>query len=207
MKRIRGFTLLELLIAASIFSLIILSIYSAFQTGILSYRKVDSAFEVFQTARILLNRMELDLKNASAYTQDDSWFKGGGKSLDFVTVVDYYKEDEPNINIYHIRYELTDEKLKRTCYTGIDAIKKDTEAVGKESSYEIKDITFQYATGKADKPWQDSWPEGDSVQLSGQTKTLPLAVKITLSLIEKGRTEEGNIVEFNKVVSLPSSRE
>ena len=55
-------------------------------------------------------------------------------------------------------------------------------------NYDVKDISFEYVTGKTDEPLEKN--------------ILPLAVKIKLSLIEKSRQGE-NIIEFNKTVSLP----
>lgn len=209
MKKSCGFTLIELLIATSIFSIIILSIYSAFQTGILSYRKVDSAFETYQTARIALNRMELDLKNSFVYKTDDSRFHGTNTSVDFFSVVDYYKEDKLNTDICRIKYEWAeDEKiLKRTCYTGLDALKETPEApIETELSSAVKEFSFHYFYKDQNGTItpSDSWPDSiaDQTVQDSQKQKLPLAVKIKLSLIEKNKSEE-NATEFNKTVSLP----
>ncbi len=204
MRKNRGFTLIELLIAALIFSIVILSIYSAFQTGILSYRKVDSAFEVYQAARIIFNRMESDLKNSFAYKTDNSGFQGANTSVDFFSVVDYYKEDKLNTDIYRIKYGWAEAEkiLKRACYRGPDALKENMEQEAEELAPDIEKISFQYA----DKPddWQDSWPIKKGEDDLTQQKTLPLAVKIILSLTEKSGKEKAT--EFTKVVSLPLSK-
>lgn len=209
MKKNYGFTLIELLIAASIFSVVILSIYSAFQTGILSYRKVDSAFETYQTARIALNRMELDLKNSFAYGDTEgSRFSGKEDSLDFFSVVDYYR-DKLNTDICRIKYEWDENKkvLKRFCYMGLDALKEDLQQEAGELASNIEKISFEYAfaTNNPDNPyiWQKSWPEGDTAQIAQQVKTIPLAVKVTLFVIEKGKPGKVKSIEFNKTISLP----
>lgn len=201
-----GFTLIELLIAASIFSIIILSLYSAFQTGILTYNKMDSAFGVYQTSRVALNRIELDLKNSFAHSKDDSKFRGSGQTLDFFSVIDAFEKGTSYASVYRIKYELSGTALKRTCFQGIDALKESAAVFeGDELTSEAKEISFQYAfaTSNPDKPydWQDSWPKADNPD---QQKTIPLAVKIKLSLIEKNRQQkELGIVEFTKIVSLP----
>jgi len=202
-----GFTLIELLIAALIFSIIILSIYSAFQTGILSYKRIDSAFEVYQGARIALNRMELDLKNAFAYSQEDSKFRGSAQALNFLTTVDSFEKGRLYTNISRIKYELSDNKLKRAYYKGLDALIESQDITGEELNLDIQEITFNYAyaTTIPEKPydWTDNWPNETDVN---QKKTLPLAVKIKISLREKNKSpEEGRIIEFNKIVPLPLS--
>jgi prepilin-type N-terminal cleavage/methylation domain-containing protein len=203
-----GFTLVELLIASSIFSVIILSLYSAFQTGVLTYNRMDSAFMVYQASRVTLNRLELDLKNSFIYSENDAKFRGSSQTLDFFSVIDAFEEGASYASVYRIQYELSGTALKRTCYQGVDALKENGAAfAGDELTSEAKEISFQYAfaTGNPDKPydWQDSWPQADNPE---QQKALPLAVKIKLSLIEKGRQEkELSIVEFTKIVSLPLS--
>lgn len=205
LNAIVGFTLVELLIAISIFSIIILSLYSAFQSGVLSYNKIDSAFNIYQTVRVVFNRMELDLKNSFPYSKTDSKFTGSMQTLGFVSAVDSFKKYELSSQILGVRYELNNGILKRTCYQGLGAVEENLESEGEELSSDVKEISFEYAcaTDKPENPysWQESWPKGEN---SEQKKFLPLAVKIKLSLIEKDkRQKEINIIEFSKIVSLP----
>ncbi len=209
MKKNRAFTLIELLIAVSIFSIVILTVYSAFQTGILSYRKVDSAFETYQTLRSALNRMESDLKNSFAYDNaEDSGFSGTKDSLDFFSIVDYYREDKINTDVCRVRYawDENEKALKRTCYIGPDALKTDIPENGAELAPNIEKIILEYAyptqeEGGSSFKWQDSWPiKKDEYDLT-QQKNLPLAVKITLFTTEKEGSEEKPV--FNKIIPLP----
>lgn len=149
-----GLTLIELLIALTIFSIIILSLYSAFYTGILSYRKIDSALQVYQTARVILERIETDLKNSFAYTRDDSKFKGDSHTLEFYTLVGSLP--------WRISYELEGAKLKRACLENRDL------------SFTVQDISFQYDD-------QDFWPSQEEAK-KAQKSILPSAVKIKLNL-------------------------
>jgi len=198
-----SFTLVELLISISIFALIILSLYSAFQTGFLSYNRIDSAFNIYQTARLILNRIDLDLKNAFIYSRDDSRFRGNAGALEFFSIADSFQKGETFSYFCRIRYESNNQILNRVFYQNLEAVKEDSVLEGEELSPDVKEISFQYAYKSPDpsKPfdWQDSWPkEGDT----NQKKDLPLAVKIKLSLIEKNKQQE-HIVEFSRTVALP----
>lgn len=210
-KLVRGFTLVELLIAASIFSVIMLSLYSAFQTGILSYNRIDSAFNVYQTARIVLNRIELDLKNSFIYSKADSKFIGNSQTLELYSIVDTFQEGEVSSKASLIKYDLSDGILKRTCYAGLGTLKENPEITGDVLSSDVEELSFQYAYTAANPDklydWQDSWPNIDDISKKNeQEKTLPLAVKIKLALIERDRQEKKiGIIEFNKIVSLPLS--
>jgi len=206
-KTIRGFTLIEVLISASIFSVITLSIYSAFQAGILSYRKIDSSFEIYQTARISLNRMESDLKNSFAYLGVDnkSGFSGGDKTLAFFSVLDYYKDGQPNTEVCRIKYswDETGKTLTRACYIGLEALKNDGAQKDEILASGIEKITFEYAYGKGNSyTWQESWPaEDNSSVASEQEKGIPLAVRITLSLAESNKPKQ-ETVRFLKTIPL-----
>ena len=71
MKKRNGFTLIELMIVIAIFSLLILSIYSAFRTGLLSHEKIDAATNLYQKARLSLGLIETELRNGFVYTELD----------------------------------------------------------------------------------------------------------------------------------------
>lgn len=199
-----GFTLIEVLIAASIFSIIVLGLYSAFRTGIAAYNKMDSAFAVYQSARVVLSRISLELRNSFSYSGNDSGFNGLAQNLEFTSVIDLFKKDKFLSYICRVKYELENGVLKRTCRRGIDALSENPELEGEELSADVKEILFQYAyaTANPDAPydWQDSWPQEGN---SDQKKNLPLAVRIKLSLIERDRRQhETGVVEFVKVVPL-----
>lgn len=199
-----GLTLLELLVATTIFSIVSLSLYSAFQTGILTYQRIDSAFSIYQDARIALNRIELDLKNSFIYAQSNSGFKGNAQGLEFFSVVDVFDQTQGHARLCRVKYKFSEGILRRISYQGLEALKENSELESEDLSLKVKEASFQYAysTGRPDEPydWQEAWPrEADAVQL----KTLPLAVKIKLSLREKKGQKETGIVEFNRTIFLP----
>ena len=194
MKKNRSFTLIELLIATAIISVVLLSLYSAFQTGMRTYKMMDSSFNIYQTARVLFNRMEVDLKNSFAYRDDNSEFKGGAQSLEFFSDIERFKDGKSYPAICRIKYELDGKKLNRSLWEGLEAA-KEVDVKPEELSQEIEKISFQYAhaTKDPDKPieWLDSWPKGDDAE---QVKVLPLAVKVDLSI---------GTVQFTKLIALP----
>jgi type II secretion system protein J len=210
MSRKSGFTLIELLVAATIFSIVSLGIYSVFQTGISSYKTVDSSFEAYQTARVILGRVELDLKNALAYTDSDSKFSGAGQKLDFITSLDFYSRDLSRTSVARVKYEFSDGKLKRLCYFGSDALKEEpAEENAQKSEYSIQDIAFSYAyaTGKLEPfyDWREDWPKEND---AAQKETFPLSVKIKLTLAQKNapRRTQGQTIEFEKIVAMPLAK-
>jgi len=196
----KGFTLIEVLVAVTIIAVIVLSIYSAFNTGITAYKKMDTAFSSFQDARIILNVIETDLKNSFIYSEESSFFKGGSSALDFFSILNTYDKDEKYNSLCRIKYTLEGNVLKRTVYSGFAALGDDENAQSQELSNGIEKIDFEYACigSGEDKTiiWRNVWPQKD-----GQAGQLPLAVKIKLNLVGADSNARES-VEFTKTVSL-----
>ena len=214
-QKASGFTLLELLIAISISSAIILSIYSAFYTGILSSNKIDASFEAYQSARTILNRIELDLRNSFPYyksSNDNSRFRGARGELSFYSIVDYFSGDESFLRVCRIEYRLEGAPvapvLRRYVFKGLDALKDDVAVEPEELSVNIKEIVFRYRypppagmpVTTDPFPLQDTWPEENNPE---QLKDLPFALDITLILKQKERNRPATEVAFTKTVVLP----
>jgi len=196
----KSFTLIELLIAVTIVTVVILSVYSAFNTGILAYKKIDSAFGSYQEARIILNKLEADLKNSFVYSKESSLFKGSAKALDFFNVSQIYDKEQERTNLCRIKYQLEGATLKRTAYSGLAALTEEENVSPQDFSNSIKDIDFEYAyIGEGEKKdilWQNTWP-----QKEGQIEQLPLAVKIKLVLIST-EAKQQKMLEFTKIIPL-----
>ncbi|MFH1440910.1 MAG: type II secretion system protein GspJ [Candidatus Omnitrophota bacterium] len=215
-KQEKGFTLIELLISAAIFSVIVLSIYSAFRTGILSYNKVDSSFDLYQTARIAFNKIEHDLRNSFIYLQKDlqskesSSFKADKYRLDFFSRLDSINSQAQTYpEICRVIYELDGNVLKRACYKGLDALEdiSGLDIQADDLAGQVKEISFEYAFSVINNSekcydWQEVWPEQN---IDEQEKSLPLAVRIKLVLSETNLkpNQQPKDLEFIKIVSLP----
>lgn len=195
----RAFTFIELLIATLIFSVVVVSIYSVFQAGLLTYSKLDSSYDIYQSARASLNKIESDLKNAFAYigTDNKSDFLGSNESLEFFTALDYYKDGELNTDICRIEYGWNESNkiLTRNCYIGLSAISATGEAESENLVPGAIKVKFEYARKDGEScVWQEYWPAQDNPALAAQQeKSLPLAVRITVSFAEE---------KFIKIVSL-----
>jgi len=187
MREKRGFTLIELLITVSIFSVIALSLYSVFNTGLFSYRRIKESLSVHQAARKIFSRISLDLKNSFAFSDVEARFVGKGNEIAFLSLV--------GGSFSSVSYRLEQGKLLRLC-------KKDSESLNSIQpriiAKQITDLNFSYAFLTGDErfyDWKDDWGEEERDKI-------PLAVKIKLILKEK-LPKETRDVEFEKVVFLP----
>lgn len=202
MKRKRSFTLVELLIVTGIFSLLIVSIYSAFRTGLASQRKIDAATDLYQKARLSLSLMETELRNVFVYSKSDSRFIGNSEAMEFFSILDKYdKEGQVSSGIGYIKYEILGNSLTRKAGQGMFALKAASEGENKLFLSEVEELSMQFAAPSTDLvksyEWQDLWPQHGDVN---QKKQLPVAVKIKLVLKQK----DNNSVEFNKIIPIYS---
>jgi len=193
----KGFTLLELLLAASISAVIFVAVYSSFYAAVLNYKRVNSRSSTFQAGRAVLNKISSDIKNSFVYLKSDSGFKGENKSLEFFTkIISFDQQQEEYLEVAKVKYSILNQELVRQQAKGINTIKPESGKEIKAIVQEIKDLKFEYASAlPADAlnlyEWADSWPKDDT-----QVGKLPLAVKVCLFV----GTEKQ---EFQRIIPLP----
>lgn len=198
-----AFTLLELLIAVTIFSIIALSLYSTFYTGMKALRSSQGAMRIHQSLRLVTEELSLDLRNsllaplheelktavieAAAEEKEEEplyYFLGDSKRFSFVTMKD--------CQICNITYYADKGKFMRTIkYQGRGFA---APAQGGETLLEdIRNMEVLYSyeaeTEDGEPVWLDIWEEEELV---------PLGVKITLEL--KGL---GSLEKLTKTVYIP----
>jgi len=193
MKKTKAFTLVELLIASSIFAIIMLTIYSAFHTGIFSYRNIERAIDAHQAAGQILERINLDLRNSFVYSADETRFEGKNKQISFLALVDSYQEDKIAQDYTFISYGLEGDKLMRLCRKNQEAL-NDRAEIRPEEMADNVDIVFSYFYID---PADNSLKEKD---IWDDQKNLPAAVKINLTL--NGKTESN----FERIIYLPLAK-
>lgn len=91
----KSFTLIELLLAITIFAVIASVIYSSFRLGTLSWRRIESDLSKYQRIRYALNSMSNDLANAFAHKEIQ--FLGEEKRIEFAGLI-----KTPNTNVENI---------------------------------------------------------------------------------------------------------
>lgn len=191
MKEYKGFTLIELLIASSIFTIVMVTIYSAFRTGFLSYGNVEESVNVHQAARVILEQINLDLRNSFAYRKADTGFFGEKNKLSFFTLVDNYRNNKFVWDYAFVSYSLQGNKLMRLCLINRDTLDNISGIQSEEVASNIEELVFSYglldADGKTLK-FQDFYED---------KKNLPVAVKVELR--HKSRIK----YDFARTIYLP----
>ncbi len=209
MKNTRGFTLIELLIASAIFAVVMVSIYSAFRTGIFGYKNIQENIEIYQSARFMLERINLDLRNAFGFSTDKARFSGSKEGMSFFSIADTFYGGQPAQDYALISYELKNGKLMRACRKDIETIPEQPDIAPQELPGNVDSFTLTYAYLDKDKKtiiWKDSWMVQQGAS-QDEEKQLPIAVKINLKLKNNPedypRIRSSWTEEFERTVFLP----
>lgn len=199
MKLQKAFTLVELLIAASIFLVLAVTVYSAFRTGVWGFRDITENIDIHQAARQTLERIDKDLRNAFVYSRGNkSRFLGEDSGMSFLTLLDTFTPGGMVKDYALVSYELKGNTLLRLCRKNQESLNTGSEVRPEEMVFNVVKLKFSYGsfdfTDKTLK-FQDSWGSKDAVD---EQKILPSAVRVTLSI--KGRLAQ----EFERTIYLPT---
>jgi len=195
-NKVGGFTLVEVLIACSIFAISLTVVYMTMRTSIHAYQKTQSELELYQDANNILDKVSLELRNCySAELDKDSGegrFLADNHNLYFFTLVNSYSKGVPINVIERINYKFMGGKLFKI-------IKKDEYAFSEQepaledSLINAKDVTFQYLyfvkkTGGDSYEWKDAWLDN---------KMIPKGVKVKFELIDP---EDNSVVHIEREI-------
>ncbi len=194
-----GLTLIEVLVVITILSVLSLSVYIVFKSGMDAWSKSEVRLDIFQNARVVLDQMSRELPGT--FVGGGATFTGTNNDPDTLEFVTNFAN-----SIYMIEYEIEAGTtiLKRkysknpSDYTdpGYDDDTDDDTGII-EFGFKISDIQFTYCdtdtgTWTTDEGWTD-------------TATLPAAVKIEISLKENPSDDDAKAHKFETEVYLPNS--
>jgi general secretion pathway protein J len=222
MKR-RGFTLLELLVAMAIFSIIVSACYALFSATRGAARRAEFKAQMLQTARAALGALEDELRAAVMPASGfDTGFIGTNSGsekqpldrLEFVTAsghpagLDKDNYDEPDrlperSDLVQVRYWI-EEDLSRKAHGLVrerhfDLLPVSTRTLREEDVEEVAPEVVHVNLRYYDTEWRDSWD-------TTQTRKMPKAVEITVHV--RGEWNDEEVFEtFTSRVYLPVAAE
>lgn len=186
----KAVTLIELLIASSIFAIVMSGIYSAFHAGIFGYRDIEENINTYQAARLILGRLNLDLRNSFSYSAEETKFVGTNQGIGFLTLVEKFSKDGRMRNYAFVSYELEGKKLMRLCRENTEALNEKSEVSPEELASDVEDMAFSYGfieAGSLEIKWKDSWEDKSS---------FPVAVRARLVLGGKAKQKFERTIFF-----------
>jgi type II secretory pathway component PulJ len=196
MKRHSAFTLAEVLISSSIFLVVLVTVYSAFHTGVFGYRNIEDRIALYQAGRFILERIQLDLRNSFAYSKDETGFLGLADEISFLTLVDTFWQNTLIKEYALVSYSPKDNLLMRLCKRGKQALDEKSSSSPDEMAQGLQKLNFEY--GYVD-PIDKSLKFKDSWVAESEQKIFPVAVRIKLVLRNK------TVQDFERTIYLPPS--
>jgi prepilin-type N-terminal cleavage/methylation domain-containing protein len=184
---VKGFTLIELMVSASILGMIGLVILTTFASGFHVFERVQAYGGLQADILLSLEEMERDLGSTFAFT--GMAFEGEAKRITFPAVIEVVEviEDEEAIasSVGQISYYLkgdTDQKiLMRDEWNYSQAAAKNKSEDDRSGFFiYVKDLEFSYYSVDEETregSWEESWAEEEA---------LPAAVKIKLTYEDRG---------------------
>lgn len=193
MKR-TGFTLIELIISITIFTIVIITVYSVFYMGIKTWRRGQERGSL-QKVRLAFLKIEKELKESFFFSNRP--FRGTSTEMVFPLSISLSDEDKETV--YIITYSVIEDG-----YTGLSGLTRkekpyiqDTEK-GEQKTKKLlsskKSIKFEYAHESDDFSqnfeWQENWEEDKP----------PFGVRISLEMDGSGEI-------YNKVIFLQRGKD
>jgi len=193
MKRSRGFTLLELLVAIGIFALVSAIAYGSLARFMDDRARLDTEHNFWRGLALAFSRMEDDLSEARERTIRDTIgfkqpaFRGqptdtrstGSPSLEFTRGGVLTFDSGARSDLQRVAYRLTDDGvLKRLVWPVLD-LGPQTTPLEQTLLTDVEDFRVRFYGPNG--AWLDFWPA------TGVNDILPHGVEITLKL--KGRGE------------------
>jgi type II secretory pathway pseudopilin PulG len=186
LRRLKGFTLVELIVSGAIIFVVAVTVYSVFASGIRVWEKANEVSSYGHRLRLFSEKLNLELRNTFKFSTIP--FEGTQESVSFAAIVDSA--------VSRISYFLNDEDVFcRRIQNYSEVFKK-----GESGKYDllipkVSQLKFSYcyldnATG--DYAWKDDW-------VREEQDTIPQAVKIELIFKNKAGKEE----KFIKTVFIP----
>jgi len=200
-----AFTFIEVLIGLTIFSIIAMSLYSTFYSGISAWKKSEDLNRLYQEARWSLDTIAKELRNAIILSYKDrypgfAFFQGTSNSISFLL------EDEYDIKKVSYFLEAGENgednpgfSLKREQVFLIDSLQLTEQEKPKETFSSLVSegglkLSYPYMVSATEEgvEWRDKWQDNNN---------LPAGVKIELVL--QNAKNPNSKVSFYKTVFIP----
>jgi len=186
----RGFTLLELLVALSIFSILSVMAYGGLQTVISTKQATQKSADRIAEIQLVMMRMSNDLRQALPrkirseygdflYAMQSS--KNSNETMSWTRAGYRNPARLKRSNVQRVAYKLKDQKLIRLTWPVLDRA-QDTKIMETEVLLNVESIKWRFLNNE--KEWVIRWPEEAE---KAELYPLPKAVEFTFELKDWGK--------------------
>lgn len=181
----QGFTLLEVVIAVTLLSLVMTGVYGIFSTISTTQQRLESDSEGYHQARVIFDRVGRELSGSylalaneySAFTAGDD--EHGDPYLAFTSTSALTRGDAPG-GLVRVRYEIDTELGKtvgRLLRSAVPLFIPDDPEQRQRLSSQIKELEWRFYDGNS---WHDDWD-------SRSSNSLPQTVEMSMTLVSNNR--------------------
>ena len=189
-KKSNGFTLIEVIIAMSIFAILAALSYSGLQSVINSKEKTEASLERLQELQMTMLTLNSDLQQLSNRDAHDAL---GGILHKLTTqsseyVVEFTRSGWRNpanlqrSSLQRVAYQLTDDTLVRIYWPHVDRANDDLR-VERTLITNIESFELRFLNAKNE--WQENWPSAAALTSNAPIE-LPTAIDIQLKMNDWG---------------------
>lgn len=191
-------TIIELLVALTIFAIVSVAIYSVFSVSVTGWKKGESAILLFSEIRLSLDRMAGEIRNQANF--NGIRLAGTADEVYFVSHIFFPEEGKSEYRrLAKIRYFLEEEEDSVNLLrerTWVPFLEGQEEKDDLRLITSIKSLNFQYGTKETGDDgitlkWEDVW----------EKDALPAAIKINLN---PGKGTDRNVT---RVIYIPNGQE
>jgi len=193
-----GFTLIEVIIAISIFAIVSIMAYSGLHSVVSSKTHTQGALERLQQLQLTMLTLTGDFQQLASRNGHDAL---GGKLLNLTTQDSDYistftrsgwrnPAKQTRSTLQRVAYKIDEDKLIRIYWTHVDRA-DDDQFVERTLIDNIESLDIRYMDEKG--KWQTEWPSADSLAAAPAPAApgvapndLPIAVEITLKMNDWG---------------------
>lgn len=208
MNKRNGFTLVELLIAIAILSIIMSVVYKSFYASTEGIKRAEVVDDINSTARVIFLKLMDDINSAYLDNSNKTIFVGDSKrdkdlpqdSLSLTSLSNLRMvKDAKETDLHEIGYYLKEDYDYQKQEKKISLLRKEKKTIGAEpvleggEVYELTDeiagIRFSYFDGTS---WKDNWD-------SRITKALPKGVEVEIILFDADKRKR----IFKTIIDVP----
>lgn len=187
-----GFTLLEVVIAMSIFAIVSIMAYSGLHSVINSKTRTEEALNRLQELQLSMLAITGDLQHLTPRTIQDAL---GGQQLSLTTqysdfIVTFTRSgwrnpgNQVRSTLQRVAYLLDDDKLVRRHWLHVDRA-NENQFLERTLITNIESLSLRFLDEK--RQWREDWPSiNNSAATTGGTISPPIAVEVTLKMNDWG---------------------
>ncbi len=200
--RLRGFTLLELLIAIAIFAIVAAMAMGGYNQLIMQRERAAETMARVRGVQRAVTRITQDfqqleprpIRDATAATTNPALYMNAGNIylLELTRAGWTNPAGLPRATLQRVGYRLVDDKLYRDYWTVLDR-SLSAVPIQVELMDQVTSMTLRFMDNN--RQWQTTWPANSTGGAgTARARALPLAVEITLVLVDWGEIKR--IVEI-----------